>query len=854
MQFIVLRIEERKVTKDGHEIFTVLVADESGSIELYVWDELGSPIRPGDILRLQMGMAQKFKDGVLRLYLSKISVLRRIGRFNMVFRESPNFSKKDQEDPRLDIYFPYETIYPEQYKYMCSLKRVLDAKGHGLIEMPSGTGKTAAILSLVVSYHLDYPEKVAKIIYCTRTVPEIDKALEELKNIIQYRLPIPHPGLSDFLGIGLSSRKNLCINSDVQSSSSQLSNEGDRFAVPIGRIIDGKCHERTASWARASANSPKCDYFENLELLSADGVGSLLERPNVYTLSSLKEICTSKGLCPYFLARKALLEANIVIFGYPYLLDPKISDLVCKDLPKESIVIFDEAHNIDQVCIEGLSVKITPWTLDNSTRAINALLQRVQEKKETDLQKLTEDYNRLIMGLRQANNAQNLPLTDLLIGSDNLLDEVLPGNLRKAEHFLGLLRRWVEYLKTIMKGRSPTTETPLSFMLAAKEISMIEAKPMQLSSLVRSLESTHLEYMGSLQKTALFASIMSTYGKEQGTFLIFFDPVDVETLGENTVPVLFLSCLDATIAMRPIFEKFSSVLITSGTLSPLTMFPRLLGFRPALAESLEISLTRPSFLLLSVTRGSDQLPLSSRFSTRHDPSIVRNYGQLLIAVSSVTPDGLVVFFPSYLYMSKMIASWNELGIFAKVQKLIFVEEESGSATAEALMRYRQACENGRGAVLLSVARGKVSEGVDFDGPYGRTVLMVGMPFQYTESRTLRARLSFLRDRVGISEGDFLSFDALRQAAQCLGRVLRGKKDYGVMILADKRYARADQRQKLPLWMGRAMPDSQNGLCTDSALSLIRKFFKGIAQPLPREAQLGSSLWTEEDILRLGSHN
>ena len=27
----------------------------------------------------------------------------------------------------------------------------------------------------------------------------------------------------------------------------------------------------------------------------------------------------------------------------------------------------------------------------------------------------------------------------------------------------------------------------------------------------------------------------------------------------------------------------------------------------------------------------------------------------------------------------------------------------------------QACENGRGAVLLSVARGKVSEGIDFGG-------------------------------------------------------------------------------------------------------------------------------------------
>jgi DNA excision repair protein ERCC-2 len=33
----------------------------------------------------------------------------------------------------------------------------------------------------------------------------------------------------------------------------------------------------------------------------------------------------------------------------------------------------------------------------------------------------------------------------------------------------------------------------------------------------------------------------------------------------------------------------------------------------------------------------------------------------------------------------------------------------------------QACENGRGAVLLAVARGKVSEGVDFDHHLGCAV-------------------------------------------------------------------------------------------------------------------------------------
>jgi len=58
----------------------------------------------------------------------------------------------------------------------------------------------------------------------------------------------------------------------------------------------------------------------------------------------------------------------------------------------------------------------------------------------------------------------------------------------------------------------------------------------------------------------------------------------------------------------------------------------------------------------------------------------------------------------------------------------------------------KACENGRGAVLLSVARGKVSEGVDFDHHLGRAVLMFGIPYVYTQSKILRARLEYLRDQ------------------------------------------------------------------------------------------------------------
>ena len=37
---------------------------------------------------------------------------------------------------------------------------------------------------------------------------------------------------------------------------------------------------------------------------------------------------------------------------------------------------------------------------------------------------------------------------------------------------------------------------------------------------------------------------------------------------------------------------------------------------------------------------------------------------------------------------------------------------------------------------------------------------------------------------------------MRHAAQCVGRVLRGKTDYGIMIFADKCFARYDKKRQV----------------------------------------------------------
>ena len=367
----------------------------------------------------------------------------------------------------------------------------------------------------------------------------------------------------------------------------------------------------------------------------------------------------------------------------------------------------------------------------------------------------------------------------------------------------------------------------------------------RLTSLVRTLELTNIEDYQPLQEVAMFATLAATYDKG---FLLILEPFESENATVPN-PILHFTCLDAAIAIRPVFDRFSSVIITSGTISPLEMYPKMLGFETVVQESYSMTLARRSFLPMIVTRGSDQLAVSSGFQVRNEPGVVRNYGNVLMEFSKITPDGIVVFFPSYLYMELIISKWQAMDILDEIwkYKLILVETPDSQETSLALETYRTACCNGRGAILLCVARGKVSEGIDFDHHYGRTVICIGVPFQYTESRILKARLEFLRENYQIRENDFLSFDAMRHAAQCLGRVLRGKDDYGIMVLADKRFQK--KRSQLPKWINQALLDAETNLSTDMAVAAAKKFLRTMAQPFRAKDQEGISTWSYEDLMK-----
>ncbi|XP_078592017.1 general transcription and DNA repair factor IIH helicase subunit XPD-like [Branchiostoma floridae x Branchiostoma japonicum] len=735
------------------------------------------------------------------------------------------------------VLFPYDYIYPEQYSYMVELKRSLDAKGHCVLEMPSGTGKTVSLLSLIVAYLKTSPKDVCKLIYCSRTVPEIEKVLEELRKLMEYyEKETGEP--PNLIGLALSSRKNLCIHPEAS-------------ALQFGKEVDGRCHQMTASFVRSrherDPDVPVCDFYERFDALGRE----TLLPPGIYNLDDMKDVGREKGYCPYFMARYAITYANIVVYSYHYLLDPKIADLVSKELAKNSVVVFDEAHNIDNVCIDSMSVTINRRMLDRCQTNVEALTRTVQRLKDTDQQRLRQEYSRLVEGLREANVARE---TDVVLSNpvlpDEVLQEAVPGNIRTAEHFVGFMKRFLEYLKSRLRIQHVVQETPASFLKDLKEKVCLDRKPLRfcserLNSLIRTLEIADLTDFSPLILLANFATLVSTYMKG---FTLIMEPFDDRTPTISN-PILNFSCMDASIAIKPVFDRFQSVVITSGTLSPLDMYPKILDFRPVNMASFTMTLARPCICPMIVGRGNDQVTMTSKFESREDVAIIRNYGNLLVDMSAVVPDGIVAFFTSYSYMESTVAAWYEQGIIENVQrnKLLFIETQSAAETSVALQKYQEACENGRGAILLSVARGKVSEGIDFEHHLGRAVVMFGIPYVYTQSRILKARLEYLRDQFQIRENDFLTFDAMRHAAQCVGRVLRGKTDYGVMVFADKRFARSDKRGKLPKWIQEYLSDGMCNLTTDEAVQVSKKFLRQMAQPFRREDQLGLSLLTLEQL-------
>ena len=245
-----------------------------------------------------------------------------------------------------------------------------------------------------------------------------------------------------------------------------------------------------------------------------------------------------------------------------------------------------------------------------------------------------------------------------------------------------------------------------------------------------------------------------------------------------------------------------------------------------------------------ISKGPSGGDLEFTFEKRNLPSTVQDLGNCIIELCAAIPDGLIVFFPSYAYLEQVTAKWRsqntgQLSIWDEIEarKPIFRESREFASVDDVLQGYSDAISvgNGKGALLLSVVGGKMSEGINFSDRLGRGVVVVGLPFPNIQSAEWKAKMEYIEQQTvsnggNTAEGkaaarDFYENACMRAVNQSIGRAIRHQKDYASIVMLDRRYNTPRIRSKLPGWIRKGLLEDAGQKRFAEAMESIRDFFK-----------------------------
>ena len=286
-----------------------------------------------------------------------------------------------------------------------------------------------------------------------------------------------------------------------------------------------------------------------------------------------------------------------------------------------------------------------------------------------------------------------------------------------------------------------------------------------------------------------------------------------------TVITVKLNCLNAAVCFKHIFRIARSVVVTSGTLTPLDSFSGELGVCFETCKSLPhiIDVARQLYIGVAGT-GPDNLRLEATFQYSSRLDFQNSIGKALVDYCGVIPGGIIVFFPSYRLMDQLVTRWRGCGIWTELvdcKSAVFVEPtRRGAAFDNIVHSYKSACIHGRGALLFAVCRGKLSEGIDFKDNACCAVIIIGIPYPHSRDITVHQKMKWndrtrlLRNRKHLQTGtQWYEMQAFRAVNQAMGRVVRHRYDFGAIILMDIRFRNKHVVQQLPQWVRPAVSTS-----------------------------------------------
>lgn len=709
-----------------------------------------------------------------------------------------------------------------------------EGHSHALLESPTGTGKSLSLLCSSLAWQQHYKptppptaaadpladgggflldevllpleptnkklkkKTVPTIYYASRTHSQITQLVRELRKT-SYRVPMAL----------LASRKHYCTNKNIRGREN----------------IDEECKQLLKDKVIG------CPEFKSVQKVKAHPSLQKGGCNEVHDIEDLVKVGQSVKGCSYYAARSMSNDAQLVFCPYNYIINPVIRGAMEVDI-QGAIVIFDEAHNIEDISRDAGSVDIEEDTLD---------------KLQMELEQLCH-----------SDIAIYLPLYEMTQGLTSWMEQKKTTlEKRDFQHYVSC---WTgdKALQELEEANISKQCFPILLECATKAIKVytdLEA------------DEPHLSGMSVITLEGLFSSLSYFFSKN-GSHMLDYQLALQRTVRKhdrrasgNWTHTLSLWCLNPAAVFRDVADLSLSVILTSGTLSPMTSFSSELGVKfETNLEAPHVIDTDSQVWPAIISTGPGNYPLNASYKTADVYAFQDAVGRSLEEIFKIVSGGCLVFFPSYKLMEKLCTRWSETGQWSrlKAEKPLFVESKGGSQDDFELtlkgyydsIHHDKKPASGRkrrikktdlnhfhavdsiqdtkkgGAALLGVCRGKVSEGIDFSDDNARAVIIVGIPFpnMYDIQVALKKKYNdtFKSSKQLLGGNEWYCHQAFRALNQAAGRCIRHRLDYGAVILLDERFREERNKAFISKWLRKPLRVYDS---FDLSLEKLKSFFE-----------------------------